>query len=93
MGDSHPLEFGLVVRIFDHSPGVLYNPLPIGIGLEADCGTERRYPGPTGAASWDDGVKRIVSMASGPHYEAFGVQWLMIAVVIRSMRKPSLLTA
>ena len=60
---------------------------PVGIGLEADCGTERRYPGPTGAASIDEGVRRLLSLASGPHVEAFGIQSLRFAWVIRSTQK------
>jgi hypothetical protein len=60
---------------------------PLGIGLEADCGTERRYPDRSGATSIDDGIRRLLDLASGPHEEAFGIQSIRFAWVINASRK------
>lgn len=60
---------------------------PVGIGLEVDRGTERRFPDATGAASWDDGIRRLVELASGPHEQAFGIKSIRFAVVVHSIVK------
>jgi hypothetical protein len=73
---------GYVGYFLDH------HQLPVGIGLEVDRGTERRFPETTGAASWDDSIRRLVNLV-GPHEEAFGIKLIRFAIVIQSIGKPN----